>query len=83
MKSLMNLSRVMIAAAALSLASAAFAQSAGTSAPPAANPTPNARAAPSTASGKRPTCQTSAQGMKGQERQDQMHFAWRKPISTA
>jgi hypothetical protein len=74
MKSLMNLSRVMIAAGAMSLASAAFAQSAGTSEPPAANPTPNAGAAPSAASGKRSACQTSAQGMKGQERQDQMQL---------
>jgi len=74
MKSLMNISRVMIAAGALSLASAALAQSAGTSAPPAANPTPNAGAAPSAASGKRSACQTSAQGMKGQERQDQMQL---------
>jgi len=74
MKSLMNISRVMIAAGALSLASAALAQSAGTSAPPAANPAPNAGAAPSAASGKRSACQTSAQGMKGQERQDQMQL---------
>jgi hypothetical protein len=74
MESLMNLSRVMIAATALSLASAAFAQSAGTSAPSATNPTPNAGAAPSAASGKRSACQTSAQGMKGQERQDQMQL---------
>jgi len=73
MKSLMNLSRVMIAAGALSFASAAFAQSAGTSAPP-ANPSVNAGAAPSAASGKRSACQTSAQGMKGQDRQDQMQL---------
>ena len=73
MKSLMNLSRVMIAAGALSVASAAFAQSAGTSATP-ANPAPNAETAPSAASGKRSACQTSAQGMKGQERQDQMQL---------
>ncbi|HWL20405.1 MAG TPA: hypothetical protein VNS33_12095 [Bradyrhizobium sp.] len=74
MKSLMNISRVMVAAGALSLASAALAQSAGTSAPPAANSAPNAGAAPSAASGKRSACQTSAQGMKGQERQDQMQL---------
>jgi Spy/CpxP family protein refolding chaperone len=74
MKSLMNISRVMIAAGALSLASAALAQSAaGTSAPP-ASPAPNAGVAPSAASGKRSACQTSAQGMKGQERQDQMQL---------
>jgi len=72
MKSLMNLLRVMIAAGSLSLASAALAQS--TSAPPAANPTPNAQAAPAAASGKRSACQTAAQGMKGQERQDQMQL---------
>ena len=74
MKSLMNISRVMVAAGALSLASSALAQSAGTSAPPAANSAPNAGAAPSAASGKRSACQTSAQGMKGQERQDQMQL---------
>jgi hypothetical protein len=72
MKSLMNVLRVMIAAGSLSLASAAFAQS--TSAPPAANPAPNAQAAPAAESGKRSACQTAAQGMKGQERQDQMQL---------
>jgi len=74
MKSLMNLLRVMIAVGSLSLASAAFSQSTGSSAPPAANPAPSAQAAPAAESGKRSACQTAAQGIKGQERQDQMQL---------
>jgi hypothetical protein len=74
MKSLMNLLRVMIPAGSLSLASAALAQSTSTSAPPAANPAPSAQAVPAAESGKRSACQSAAQGMKGQERQDQMQL---------
>jgi hypothetical protein len=64
--------RVMIAAGSLSLATAGLAQSANTASPaPAAQ---DNQAPTATAGGKRSACQTSAQGMKGQERQDQMQL---------
>jgi hypothetical protein len=65
--------RVMIAAGSLSLATAGLAQSANT-APPAPAAQDNQAPAASPAGGKRSACQTSAQGMKGQERQDQMQL---------
>jgi hypothetical protein len=59
----------MIAAGSLGLATAALAQA------PTSMPAPAAQdnQAPA-AGGKRSACQTAAQGMKGQERQDQMQL---------
>lgn len=74
MKSMMNLLRVVIAVGSLSLASGTLAQSIAPSAPSAADPAPSAQAAPAAESGKRSACQTAAQGIKGQERQDQMQL---------
>ena len=66
--------RVMIAAGSLSLASAALAQSTNPAAPPAPAAQDNQAPAASASGGKRSACQTSAQGVKGQERQDQMQL---------
>jgi len=71
--------RSLVAATALSLASAAFAQSSGTSAPAApSSSAPAAQATPApadaAAAGKRSGCQAAAQGVKGQDRQDQMQL---------
>jgi hypothetical protein len=60
---------VMIAAGALSLAAAGLAQSANT-----APPAQDGQAPTANAGGKRSACQTSADGMKGQERRDQMQL---------
>jgi hypothetical protein len=62
----------MIAAGSLGLATAALAQ-APTSTPAPSAPAAQDNQAPA-AGGKRSACQTAAQGMKGQERQDQMQL---------
>jgi hypothetical protein len=61
---------VLSAILVLGLTSSAFAQAA--SAPPAAQD--NSAPAAAAASGKRSACQAAAQGMKGQERHDQMQL---------
>jgi hypothetical protein len=72
--------RSIVAAAALSVASVAFAQSNDASAPaaPPVGPAPAAQSSPppagAAAAGKRAACRTAAQGMKGQDRQDQMQL---------
>ncbi|MGA7810801.1 hypothetical protein [Bradyrhizobium sp.] len=74
-----NVVRSIVTAAALAVASAAFAQSSNTAAPAApASPPPAAQASPApadtAAAGKRGACQTAAQEIKGQDRQDQMQL---------
>ena len=74
-----NVLRSIITAAALAISSTAFAQSGNTAAPAApAGLAPEGQASPASsdtaATGKRAACQTAAQAMKGQDRQDQIQL---------